>query len=346
MPEREQASDIEDAATIWAARAERGLTAKDRRELDQWLEGDSRRLGAFVRAQAAWIHAERAVALGKMPETEAAPSLEPVLEPAWAPAREAPRRRAPDRRMVLGGGAALAAAFAGAWVVSSGQRRTLESGVGEIRRLTLKGGTVLTLDTDTRVDVAVSSDDRRLELVRGKLFVDAPRWRNLPLVVRAGDLVLETAQGAFGLQNLGKAPIVALVTGGELIASQSPGMFGTKRTVTVEKDHALTLASNERLAASGVRPVAAAQQAQLLAWREGMLSFGGEVLGDAVRAFDRYGPVRIVVADPGLARQRITGLFKADDPRGFATAIAASLGGVVETQGETIRISAKKSASA
>jgi transmembrane sensor len=342
MPDREQASEIEDAATIWAAKAERGLTAKDRAQLDQWLEGDSRHLGAFVRAQAAWIHAERAVALGKMPETEP----EETEDAPAPPLQKELRARTLNRRMALGGGGALAASVAAAYVVGSGRHRTLESGVGEIRRIILKGGTTLTLDTDTRVDVALSSNDRKLELVRGKLFLDVARWQDLPLIVRAGDLVLETAEGAFGLQSLGKTPIVTLVTKGKLIASQSRGMFGQKQTVTVEKDHALTLAPDEPLLASGVRPVAAAQQEQLLAWRDGMLSFGGELLGDAVRAFDRYGATRIVVADPELARQRITGLFKADDPKGFATAIAASFDGVVTSQGETIRISSRKSGSA
>lgn len=341
MSDREQASEIEHAATIWAATAERGLTAKDQAQLDQWLEGDSRRLGAFVRAQAAWIHAERAVALGKMPETDPEETDE-----APAPAlRDEPRARTLNRRMALGGGGALAASVAAAYLIGSGRRRTLESGVGEIRRIVLKGGTTLTLDTDTRVDVAASSNDRKLELVRGKLFLDVARWRDFPLIVRAGGLVLETAEGAFGVQSLGKSPIVTLVTKGRLIASQSRGMFGQKQTVTVEKDHVLTLAPDEPLVA-GVRPVAAAQQEQLLAWRDGMLSFGGERLADAVRAFDRYGSTRIVVADPELARQRITGLFKADDPKGFATAIAASFDGVVVSRGDTIQISSRKSGSA
>lgn len=60
----------------------------------------------------------------------------------------------------------------------------------------------------------------------------------------------------------------------------------------------------------------------------------------AVRAFDRYGRWRIVIASPELARQQITGLFKADDPVGFAHAVAASFGGDVSTQGNVIRISA------
>ena len=222
----------------------------------------------------------------------------------------------------------------------------MESGVGEIRHIVLKDGTTLTLDTDTRVDVTRSSNDRKLELVRGKLFLDVAKLQGAPLIVRAGSLVLETAQSAFGLQSLGKDPIVTLVTKGKLIASQSGGILGRKRTVTIEKDHALTLASDGMLDVGGVRPVAAAQQAQLLAWRDGMLSFGGERLADAVRAFDRYGSRRIVVADPELGRQRITGLFKADDPQGFATAVATSFGGVVTSRDEIIQISSKKSGAA
>lgn len=336
MPHREQASEIEDVATVWAAKAERGLTIEERAELDQWLEGDSRRLGAFVRAQAAWIHAERAMALGRMPEAEEMPATE-------TPSVDEPRPRTLSRRMVLAGsGGALAASLAAAYVIGSDRYRTLESGVGEIRHIALKGGATLTLDTDTRVDVALSSNDRKLDLVRGKLFLNVIREQEFAFIVRAGDLALEMAEGAFSLQSLANAPIMALVTEGRLVAAQSRGIFGQRRAVTIERDHALTLSPDDQLAVGAVRPVAAVQREQLLAWRDGMLAFGGESLADAVRAFDRYGPARIVVVDPELARQKVTGLFKADDPRGFATAAAASFGGMVTNQGEVIRISTRK----
>jgi transmembrane sensor len=331
MPSREHASEIEDAATVWAAKAERGLTEADKADFDLWINGDSRRLGAYVRAQAAWIHAERAAALGRMPD----PADIPVVNPSIA---EELQPRAHSRRMVLGGGAAIAASIAAAYVVGFDRYHTLESGVGEVRHIALRGGTTLTLDTDTRVDVALSSDDRKLDLVRGRLFLNVVQSEDLPLIVRAGGLVLETAQGAFALECLLKAPIMALVTEGRIVVTQSGGFFGPKRTITVDKGQALTLASNEALIASKVLPIAAAQQAHLLAWRDGMLSFGGDLLANAVRAFDRYGSARIVV-DPILGQQKVTGLFKADDPRGFATAVAASFGGVVTSQGDVIRIS-------
>ncbi len=333
MPNREQASEIDDAATVWAAKAERGLTEAEKAEFDFWIEGDSRRLGAYVRAQAAWIHAERAAALGRMPD----PVEIPIVGPSFP---EEPQIRAHNRRMVLGGGAAVAASIAAAYAVGFNRYHTLESGVGEVRHIALRGGTTLMLDTDTRVDVALSSNERTLDLVRGRLFLDVARFADGPLIVRAGGLVLETAEGAFGLERLLTAPVMALVTDGRVIITQSGGFFGPKRTMAVDKGQSLTLASNEALVASKVLPIAAAQQAQLLAWRDGMLSFGGDFLANAVRAFDRYGSARIVV-DPILAREKVTGLFKANDPRGFAAAVAASFGGIVTSQGEIIRISSK-----
>jgi transmembrane sensor len=334
MPHREPASEIDDAATVWAAKAERGLTEADRAEFDRWIEGDSRRLGAYVRAQAAWIHAERAAALGRMPEPEDISAPESSTPPQES------RPGAIGRRVMLGGGAAIAASAAAVFVFGIDHHRTLESGVGEIRHIALKGGTTLTLDTDTRVDLAISSDDRRLDLVRGKLFLDIARSQERPLVVKVGGLLLEAAEGAFAVQSLVQAPIMALVTEGRVLATQSDGFFGQQRSLTVDKGHALTIASGQRLLPSEVQPVATSQQAQMLAWRDGMLAFGGDLLANAVRAFDRYGSVRIMV-DPALARQKVTGLFKADDPRGFAAAVAASFGGIVTGQGDVIRISAK-----
>jgi transmembrane sensor len=335
MPHRERASEIDDVATAWAAKVERGLTTAEKTELDLWLEGDSRRLGAFVRAQAAWIHAERAAALGAMPETQ-----EPALT-GDAPDEEARPPRL-SRRLVLSGGGALAASVAAAYIVGVERYRTLESGIGEIRHIALNGGTTLTLDTDSRVDIALASGDRKLSLVRGRMFLDVILRQEMPFMVQVGDLLLQTAEGAFSLQSLVNSPIMALVTKGSLIVSQSHGMFGQKRTVRVGTDHAFTLASDALIRATDVRPIVAGQQEQFLAWRDGMLSFGGQMLADAVRAFDRYGPTRIVVVDPELARQKVTGLFKADDPRGFATAVAASFGAVVTSDGDVIRISAQK----
>lgn len=334
MSRRETASEIEDVATAWATRAQRDLTIDEREELNRWLDGDSRRLGAFVRAQAVWIHAERAAALGEMPDHEA-------VTPSEAGPVEPPASSFLTRRHFLGGGGAIAASVIVATAIGWRRYHTLESGLGETRHIVLAGGTLLTLDTDTQVDIESGSDDRSLILRRGKLFIEALAKGKSPISLGVGNLLMETTRGAFSAQSLIDEPIIALVTTGILAVSQSAGNFEPTRRLSVAEGQTLVVDPQRKMSARDLHPLAATKIAQLLAWRDGMLSFGGEALGDAVRAFDRYSAARIVV-DSGLARERVTGLFKADDPQGFAMAVAASFGAVVNVRNEVIRLSLKK----
>lgn len=73
---RQTSQEVERAACLWAARLDDGpLSPADQAELDAWLEGDVRRLGAFARARAVAVHSRRAAALegGAIPFTRAAP---------------------------------------------------------------------------------------------------------------------------------------------------------------------------------------------------------------------------------------------------------------------------------
>ena len=74
---RETAQSIDEAAAVWTARLDRGLTESEQTELEEWLSGDSRRMGALARARAIWAHADRARSLGAL-ATEVPPP-----EPVW-----------------------------------------------------------------------------------------------------------------------------------------------------------------------------------------------------------------------------------------------------------------------
>ncbi len=333
MPTQRPATEIEDIATQWAVKVERGLNPEEQRSLDQWLEQDPRHLGAFVRAQAAWIHAERATALGAMPTGEPEQVAPAPANGEGDNSSDLDRRL--GRRRMLAGGSALAASIAAGFFVFD-RSRVIESGIGEVRRLTLAGGTTLTLDTDTRVDVVNDSGDRKLKLARGKLFLEVADDASA-LAVEAGGLILEMVQGAFALQALDNMPLVALVTNGSLAVSQG-GLFAERRGLTIDAGQMFTLPIGANLASARIGAVDRERSEQLLAWRDGMLAFSGESLAQAVRAFDRYGATRIVVADPELAEQKITGLFKADDPSGFARAVGASFGATAVQRGDVIRL--------
>ena len=77
-----------------------------------------------------------------------------------------------------------------------------------------------------------------------------------------------------------------------------------------------------------------------LAWREGMIAFHGETLGEAAEEFARYSDERIVIDDPEVARRTVVGLFVASDPAGFARAVATSFGLEAQATSEGVRLTA------
>lgn len=336
MPDQRTAAEIDNAAADWVAKAERGLTPEEQASLDQWLDASSRHLGSFVRAQAAWIHAERATALGAMPEGTLEEAVPGAADRETAEGRATVDRGGIDRRKLLAGGGALAASIAAGFFLID-RARVIESGVGEVRRLVLAGGTALTLDTSTRVEIESGSDDRKLKLVEGRLFLDVPDGGLRLLMVEGGGLIMEMAGGAFAIQSLIDAPLTALVTRGNLLVSQG-GLFRKRAELTLKSGQFLTRPVNSDLASDQIAPIDDKRRDQLLAWRDGMLAFGGETLAQAVRAFDRYGTTRIIIADADLARQPVTGLFSARDPKGFADAVGASFGATAIQRGDVIRL--------
>lgn len=325
---REPAGTIDDIAAEWVVRLDRGLSEAERAELERWLAGDMRRRGALARTKAIWFHADRASSLGQAPiQGEAGPT----------PARWAGRL---SRRSVLAGGSALAASLAvGAMtlplLVNRGQRLT--SQVGEVRRVPLEDGSTVTLDTDSVIETAFSGTARTVHLVSGAAYFDVAHDSARPFLVHAREVTVRVIGTAFSIVALARAPIVVTVSRGHVAIAQKAA-----------KGQELHLTPNMRAILHDTIPPGspigtivsvdpdALQRA--LAWRDGMLAFQGETLSDAVARFRRYGGPSIEVEGQALARQPISGLFAASDPRGFARAVAISLDATMQQDGNTIRL--------
>jgi len=83
------------------------------------------------------------------------------------------------------------------------------------------------------------------------------------------------------------------------------------------------------LGVTSVRDVDAAAE---VSWRTGVLDFDNIPLSEAVARFNRSAINTIVLADPSLGELRVSGVFRADDPMGFARALAPAYPVRVEPQ--------------
>lgn len=298
--------DIDDQAAAWVARMDADRwTDADELRLQDWLSVDHRRRGALLQAQAAWLSLN-------LPVDAAAAVVPP---PSCQVSRPISRRRLITASGVLGG--AIAASVVGGlmWV---GSGTTYSTEIGEIRKIPLADGSTATINSASRMNVLLAERRREVRLARGEAWFHVAKDVRRPFLVEAGDVMVRAVGTAFAVRRReGGADI--LVTEGVVEAwtrtfgGRSVRLVAGQRAF-VGDDASVTIASDMP---SGVD--------RALAWRGGSIDLNGRSLADAVAEFNRYNRRRLVLADAALARERFDGVFRTDDPQGFAVAVSDSL---------------------
>lgn len=317
--DRETSHMVEAAAAQWVARLDRGpLTADQDRQLQDWLRGDPRRRGAFMRARALWLRPNVIAAV----EALAAPA---GLPPVATDSRREGRMRRGSARARHWMGALAASLLLLVFVFVTVPVPTAYATVkGEMRRIPLAGGSALTLNTDSQVDVYEEADRVRVNVRRGEVLVEAVGGGR-SLLVDIDGRRLDAGSATFVVRKLqGRRTQVVVQSGAVALPVSDAGRAPLGPN---------TRASLGRAAVDvDVASVSPDEMQRELAWREGKLAFRGETLADAAAQFARYNDTSIEIADQHLANQPITGLFAANNPAGFSRAIAGVFGARVRQE--------------
>jgi transmembrane sensor len=312
----EKNREIDDLAAQWVARSDRGpLSEQEARDLEVWLEADMRHLGAYARAMAVSVMTEKVRALGPHFDVR---QYETEDKEANRTEDEKPTRR---RLLLMGGIAAAAASLALLFGVrSKGVGRTFETRLGETLVVPLQDGSVITLNTASKIAVNYTKESRNIQLMEGEALFDVAKRRAWPFVVHAKGTQVVAVGTSFTVQVLPERPVTVLVREGIVELSRPD----------VPTAPAVQVAQNTRAVAPDDAPIAAKSLTETevnreLNWRVGRLAFEGNTLREAAETFARYSNTRIVIDDPSIASETITGLFVANDPIGFSKAVAISL---------------------
>ena len=324
MDKRETGQSIDQAAAEWAARLDRAsLTAPEEHALEAWLQGDIRRQGALLRAQAILVPRDRP-AIDALPASARLHLLpRPVHDPK------------PVRKGWMRFGSAMTACAVLMMLVASlvDAPQAYATVKGEIRTLPLRGGSTVTLNTETRIKVYDDDGQPRIRVLQGEIYVQSEADAGQSLIVEVDGRRMRARHAAFNVSKLQGLPELVTVRDGRV---ELEGLARMPKTV---------IASNERVslpASARTRPqptkLSPDEIDRQLAWREGKLAFHGESLVDAAKAFSRYSDTQLVIEDPALARKQVIGLYAANNPAGFARDAAKVLDARVEQSGSRIAI--------
>lgn len=295
-------------AAHWFARMHSGdVTEEDRQAFAAWRAADPEHDRQYRRLAGLW-DASRAV-----PESR----LRAMAADGAAPP---PGAFASRRRVGLGlAGACALAVTAGVFGearragASPQYTAELETRKGERRRVTLPDGSVLDLNSFTRVAVRFC-DDRRLLLLRcGEVFLDVSRDESRPFVVDAGVGRATVTGTRFDVRRDADAMRVTVASGDVLVESGRWWRRG-----------AYPLAANQQIVVSDGQAVGRAYRVNagdVAAWQNGKVVFNDTPLDSVIDEMNRYLPQPARLAEPGLGRYHVSGVFNVDDPGAMIDAL-------------------------
>lgn len=325
------ARSARDRAADWIiAREQEGWSARDQEALDAWLDESDLNKAAFWRLEHSWREADRVAALGG--GLAAAPRGRVF---AW---RLRPRTWAALTALAASVAAIVGVSFhearpsGGAGAVATA---TFATEVGGHRALGLSDGSRVELNTDTRVRTEIGGNRRAVWLDKGEAFFEVAHRDGVPFIVHAGSREITVLGTKFSVRRFGGKVTVWVREGRVRVENVEHASAARSAVVTAGgvalSDGAATLvtsASPERVE-------------QALSWREGMLSFDQERLGDIALEFNRYNRKKIVVGDAEAANIRIGGAFPASEPDAFARLLRDAYALEVEETQSAIKIEKK-----
>jgi len=299
-------TELDAQAWQWVVRMDRGdWSDADEAALQAWLAGDPKRPGALLEAEALWIameSAEAPAANDDMPFSDVAPA-----RGAW------PSRRS----MLVGGAAALASAAAGVLLVRGDT--VYATGVGEIRRVPLADGSTAAINTASRISVQLAEATRSVRLDEGEAWFQVAKDKERPFVVEAGAIRVQALGTAFSVRRRDRGADI-LVTEG-VVEAWAEDAGGTKTRLTAGQR---AFVADDATISKAPAELAAVDRT--LAWRSGRVDFVDDPITEAAAEFNRYNRRKLAILDPAIGNERFDGVFRTDDPAGFAVAVRDSLG--------------------
>ncbi len=209
---------------------------------------------------------------------------------------------------------ALSRPAGSAFDADPGAIRSYASRAGEIRTVALAPGVTAVLDAGSAVSLATRKGRVAIRLDRGRARIETAG----PIDAEAASTRLHADGGAFDLELTPKLGLQMAALRGTVRVSSTNTLIPA-RSVRLAPGQSLTLTEGRP-----GRPTTASPRDR--DWPTGLLIFDETPLDQVVAQANRYGARKIRLADPTLARLRVTGGLKVTDPDGLARALAAALG--------------------
>jgi transmembrane sensor len=315
MTGRSDIDEIEATAAAWDVRLRQANASdRERAAFRVWSQGSPEHAAAYDRLQ---------MGLSLLRAQPELPELSALRDEARGSIRRFRSRRV----------AAIVSALAACLLVTVGVGLQTERGseiaavlqggriyrtaLNERSKVTLADGSVLTLDSGTRLSARLRKSRRDITLMSGRALFQVAKDAQRPFIVRAGDRTVTALGTVFDVRLAEGKVRVTLVEGRVAVRPVQAGRIAPA-TILEPKQQLVETTEDATLALRTV------DTDKALSWMDGQVFFDNETLETAASEMNQYSRAKIVV-DPSVANLRINGMFRTGNQTGFAGALQTTL---------------------
>jgi transmembrane sensor len=203
------------------------------------------------------------------------------------------------------------------------QQGTFSTAIGEQSSATLPDGSTIVLNTDSRVSVVFTPQQRQVRLLRGQVWFQVARSSERPFIVDAGDRRITAVGTAFDVRlDDRKASVQVTLAEGRVRVARRESMLNrligrAEPVAELQPGEALLVSPRAPATTQVVDPLSVSL------WRSGQIVFDDATLDHAVEEVNRYSKKQIVLADDALRGLRVSGVFKTGSSQSFVETVTA-----------------------
>ncbi|WP_300733333.1 FecR family protein [Pseudomonas sp.] len=304
---------VREAAAAWFARVQdQPLNEAEQAEFDAWRARHASHEAEYQWLAGLWSAADL------LPEAR----LQALCE--------VPMPRLSRRSLVgfgLAAGVLAVAVGAGVWTQLQPSLQFSEAyatAPGERRTVTLPDGSVIELNSHTRLQVHFENQQRAVDLEQGQAMFSVTRDPARPFVVQAGPGRVTVTGTRFDVRHDSEEARVVVESG-------TVRVQGTDPLEAVELITGLGTRVNAQGRVAAAQPV---NVSALMAWRNGQLVFDNASLSEVAEEVSRYREQPLVVNATAVAQLRLSSVFKTDDTDALIQALPRILPVAIQTRAD------------
>ncbi len=335
---------IAQEAGSWVFRLKEDDSAECHAEFTAWLQGSPQHVAEFLLLTATdadlgtldtqrHIDAEALLA-DSPPAVVALPGRRAAQS---QPQLRSPSRRWPHRRAAMAMLALVLVASGVAWWQGNFNARSISTNTGEQRTVKLADGSVMHLNTRSRVQVKFSDEARVVRLLEGEALFSVAQDSVRPFLVRSGLTTVQVIGTEFNIYRHANGTTVSVVEGRVRIAADSRehGVSSAAATPVL-----LDAGQQAAIETDGhIEKLATPEMDRALAWRQRHLVFRSATVAEVATEFNRYNRIQLNIVDKQLATRRMSGRFEADEPQSLLDFLTRNGDVRLQQQGDAITLS-------